>query len=103
MGADRGVRPASHGGLGSHATLPHPHGHPHPLAMPLLIQNGQIITADSQYRADIFVEDETITRIGRNLEALPDAEVIDASGKLIFPGFIDPHVHVYLPFMATFA
>ena len=33
----------------------------------------------------------------------PDAEIIDATGKLVFPGFIDPHVHIYLPFMATFA
>jgi dihydropyrimidinase len=33
----------------------------------------------------------------------PDVEVIDATGKLIFPGFIDPHVHIHLPFMATFA
>ncbi len=33
----------------------------------------------------------------------PDTESIDASGKLVFPGFIDPHVHIYLPFMATFA
>src|ERR1700676_4908963 len=71
--------------------------------MPLLIKNGEIITADSRSRADIFVEDETITRIGRNLEAPPGAEIIDASGKYIFPGFIDPHVHIYLPFMATFA
>src|SRR5436305_14582423 len=71
--------------------------------MPLLIKNGEVITAESFFRGDICVEDETITRIGRDLEAPPYAEVIDASGKLVFPGFIDPHVHVYLPFMATFA
>ena len=71
--------------------------------MPLIIRNGEIVTADSRYRADIYVEDETITRIGANLEAPPDTEIIDASGKLVFPGFIDPHVHIYLPFMATFA
>ena len=71
--------------------------------MALLIQNGEIVTVGSRVRADIYVEKETITRIGTNLEVPPDAEVIDASGKLIFPGFIDPHVHIYLPFMATFA
>src|ERR1700742_3182965 len=71
--------------------------------MSLLIQNADIITADSRSRADIYVEDETITRIGKDLEAPPDAEVIDATGKLVFPGFIDPHVHIHLPFMATFA
>jgi len=71
--------------------------------MPLLIRNADIITADSRQDGDIYVEDETITRIGKNLDAPPDAEVIDASGKLVFPGFIDPHVHIYLPFMSTFA
>jgi len=71
--------------------------------MPLLIKNGEIVTADSRYKADIYVEDETITRIGRGLEAPPGTEVIDATGKFVFPGFIDPHVHIYLPFMATFA
>jgi dihydropyrimidinase len=71
--------------------------------MSLLIQNGEIVTAESRYFADIFIENETITRIGSNLDAPPDAEIIDATGKLIFPGFIDPHVHIYLPFMATFA
>lgn len=71
--------------------------------MGLLIKNGEIVTADSRYQADIYAENETITKIGSNLEVPPATETIDAKGKLVFPGFIDPHVHVYLPFMATFA
>jgi len=71
--------------------------------MALLIRNGDIVTAGSRFHADIYVEDETVTRIGRDLEAPPKVEVIDATGKFVFPGFIDPHVHIYLPFMATFA
>jgi dihydropyrimidinase len=71
--------------------------------MALLIRNGEIVTVGSRIHADIYVEKETITRIGKDLEAPADAETIDAKGKLIFPGFIDPHVHIYLPFMATFA
>jgi len=71
--------------------------------MPLLIRNGQIITASDSYRADIYCEDQTISKIGTDLQAAPAATVIDAGGKLVFPGFIDPHVHIYLPFMGTFA
>ncbi len=71
--------------------------------MPLLIKNGEIVTASQRYVADILCEGETITRIDRDLTAPPDAEVIDASGKYVFPGFIDPHTHVYLPFMGTFS
>ncbi len=71
--------------------------------MPLLIRNGEIVTADSRQRADIYVEDEQITRIGHDLEVPPGTEVIDATGKYVFPGFIDPHVHIHLPFMGTFA
>src|SRR5271165_4262624 len=71
--------------------------------MALLIRNGEIVTAGSREHADIYVEGETITAIGKNLTAAPDAEMIDAAGKLVFPGFIDPHVHIYLPFMGTFA
>jgi dihydropyrimidinase len=71
--------------------------------MPLLIKNGEIVTADARYRADLWCEGETITRIGPDLPATPGADVIDATGKLVFPGFIDPHVHIYLPFMGTFA
>jgi len=71
--------------------------------MSLLIKNGEIITADSRYHADIFCQDETITAIGRNLPAPPGTEVVDAAGRYVFPGFIDPHVHIYLPFMGTFS
>lgn len=71
--------------------------------MAVLIKNGEIVTAGERYIADIFCEGETITRIDRNLKAPSGAEVIDAKGKFIFPGFIDPHVHIYLPFMGTLA
>jgi dihydropyrimidinase len=71
--------------------------------MALLIKNGEIVTASERYVADLFCENETITRIGTDLDAPGDAEVIDARGKLVFPGFIDPHVHIHLPFMGTFA
>ncbi len=71
--------------------------------MSLLIKNGEIVTADSRYVADIWCEGEAITRIDRNLSAPAGTEVIDAQGKIVFPGFIDPHVHIYLPFMGTFS
>jgi dihydropyrimidinase len=71
--------------------------------MALLIKNGEIVTADSRYVADIWCEDETITRIDQDITPPPDAEVVDASGKFVFPGFIDPHTHIYLPFMGTYS
>lgn len=71
--------------------------------MGLLIRNGEIVTVGSRVHADVYAEGETITRIGKNLDAPPGTEIVDGAGKLVFPGFIDPHVHIYLPFMATFA
>jgi len=71
--------------------------------MGLLIKGGEIVTADGRSRSDIYIENETITAIGRDLSVPLRTEVIDATGKLVFPGFIDPHVHIHLPFMATFA
>ena len=74
--------------------------------MPLLIKNGRIITDSQDYHADVLAHGETITRIERSIDpaACPaGTDVIDAAGKYIFPGFIDPHVHIYLPFMGTYA
>ncbi|WP_288404210.1 dihydropyrimidinase [uncultured Deinococcus sp.] len=71
--------------------------------MTLLIQNGEIVSDGQRYRADILVEGEQIAQIGEHLPVPEGAQVIDASGKYVFPGFIDPHVHIHLPFMGTFA
>ena len=71
--------------------------------MTLLIQNGEIVSDGQRYRADILVEGEKIAQIGEHLPVPEGAQVIDASGKYVFPGFIDPHVHIHLPFMGTFA
>ena len=70
--------------------------------MSILIKNGRIITAGADYVADIFVEGETISTIGKNLAVNAD-KTIDASSKLVFPGGIDPHTHLDLPFMGTFS
>ncbi|MEM7166748.1 MAG: dihydropyrimidinase [Planctomycetota bacterium] len=71
--------------------------------MALLIKNGEVVTASERYKADIYCDGETITKIGPDLQADPGVEVIDATGKYVFPGFIDPHTHIYLPFMGTYA
>ncbi|MBL6965518.1 MAG: dihydropyrimidinase [Anaerolineales bacterium] len=65
-----------------------------------LIQNGTIITASDTFKADILIEGETILAIGNQLNAA-DAEIIDAAGKLIMPGGIDPHVHLALEMFDT--
>jgi dihydropyrimidinase len=70
--------------------------------MPLLIKNGRIITATDDYTADILVEGETISAIGKDLNEKA-SRVIDAAGMLVFPGGIDPHVHLDMPFMGTFS
>ena len=66
----------------------------------ILIKNGRIITADSDQHADIYIENETIKTIGINIADKADKE-IDAKGMFVFPGGIDPHVHLEMPFMGT--
>ncbi len=70
--------------------------------MSVLIKNGRIITATDDYVADIFIDGEIIKAIGKNLN-IPATQEIDASGMLIFPGGIDPHVHLDMPFMGTYS
>lgn len=68
-----------------------------------LIQNGHIVTADTSFTGDILIEGETISQVGAHLGVPGGTKVINATGKLVFPGFIDPHVHIHLPFMGTHA
>lgn len=70
--------------------------------MSTLIKNGRIITAADDYVADIHIEGETIVAIGKNLQ-VAGAKEIDATGLLVMPGGIDPHVHLSMPFMGTFS
>ena len=68
--------------------------------MSILIKNGRVITAVDDFRGDVFIEKETVSLIGKSLEMEAD-EVIDASGKYLFPGGLDPHTHLDMPFGGT--
>jgi len=71
--------------------------------MKTLIKGGQIVTAVDSYIADILIDGSTVSLIGQDLTkivASPD-KTIDASGKLVIPGGIDPHTHLDLPFGGT--
>ena len=66
----------------------------------LLIKNGTIVTATDHYRADVLVADEKVAAIAETLDESAD-RVIDAEGCYLFPGGIDAHTHMELPFMGT--
>ena len=68
--------------------------------MSLLIKGGRIVTAVDDYCADIFVAADTITCIGKDLN-MPADQTLNASGKLVIPGGIDPHTHLDMPFGGT--
>ncbi|KMY53305.1 phenylhydantoinase [Bacillus sp. FJAT-27231] len=68
--------------------------------MKKLIKNGTIVTATDLYEADILIEGEKIAAIGRNLNESA-AQVIDAKGAYVFPGGVDPHTHLDMPFGGT--
>jgi dihydropyrimidinase len=71
--------------------------------MKTLIKGGHVVTAVDSYGADILIEGSTIALIGRDLERIVESpdKTIDANGRLVFPGGIDPHTHMDLPFGGT--
>ena len=68
--------------------------------MSVLIKGGRIVTAADDYVGDVFIENETVTLIGESLDVTAD-KTIDATGKLVFPGAIDPHTHLEMAFGGT--
>jgi dihydropyrimidinase len=68
----------------------------------LLIKNGTVVTASDTYQADVYIVGEKVQTIGKNLD-VKASKVIDAQGCYLFPGGIDAHTHMDLPFMGTFA
>jgi len=66
----------------------------------VLIRGGTVVTAADVSRADVLVEGEQVTAVGTNLGHV-DAEVVEAGAKLIFPGGVDPHTHLDMPFGGT--
>src|SRR5215813_4876742 len=68
--------------------------------MSVLIKGGRIVTAADDYVGDVYVEDEVVTLIGAALDVQAD-RTIDASGKYVLPGCVDPHTHLDMPFGGT--
>ncbi|MFC5470122.1 dihydropyrimidinase [Cohnella suwonensis] len=65
-----------------------------------IIKNGTIVTASDTYFGDILIDDGIIVMIGVDLDD-EGAEIVDASGCYVFPGGIDPHTHLDMPFGGT--
>ena len=68
--------------------------------MSVLIKGGRVVTADEDRVADVYVEDETVSQIGEGLDVQADL-VVDATGKYVLPGGVDPHTHLDMPFGGT--
>src|SRR5919198_29038 len=68
--------------------------------MSVLIKGGRIVTAADDYVGDVFVENGTVSLIGQSLDVDAD-KMIDAAGKYVIPGAIDPHTHIEMFFGGT--
>ncbi len=69
--------------------------------MGVLIKSGRIVTALDEWTGDIYCREGKIVALGESLDGDGKDDVVDASGQYVFPGGIDPHVHMELPFMGS--
>src|SRR6266550_4630017 len=68
--------------------------------MSVLIKGGRIVTAADDYVGDVYIENGTVSLIGESLDITAD-KTIDATGKYVIPGAIDPHTHLEMYFGGT--
>lgn len=68
--------------------------------MKRLFRGGIVVSGEGQKKADVLIEDEIILEVGESLED-EEAEVVDVTGKYLFPGFIDSHTHMDLEVSQT--
>ena len=70
-----------------------------PVERSILIQHGYVLTLDPALGdlpdTDVLIEGDTITRVGRDLEVPPHANVIDGRNRIVMPGFVDTHRHTW--------
>src|SRR5258708_18891214 len=67
-----------------------------------IVKNGRVVTAVDDYYADLLIEDGTIAMLARSIKVDAD-RILDARGRLLLPGGIDPHTHMEPPFGGTSA
>src|ERR671926_1323433 len=68
--------------------------------MRTIVRGGRVVTSSLTFQADILIEGETIAALGSFREVQPD-RVVDATGKLVLPGGVDPHTHLDAPLKGT--
>ncbi|XP_058107460.1 dihydropyrimidinase-like isoform X3 [Magnolia sinica] len=67
---------------------------PHVSPLKILIKGGTVVNAHHQEVADVYIEDGIVVSVGPNIKVTDDVTVLDATGKYVMPGGIDPHTHL---------
>ena len=88
-------------GMPGFALLSGEHATTEDLKVGILIRNGDIVTPVRRWRGDIRCRDGRIVELAEALDPGSEDEVLDASGQFVFPGGVDPHVHMQLPVAGT--
>eukprot|EP01104_Vermistella_antarctica_P016092 TRINITY_DN5416_c0_g1_i1.p1 TRINITY_DN5416_c0_g1~~TRINITY_DN5416_c0_g1_i1.p1 ORF type:complete len:547 (-),score=127.90 TRINITY_DN5416_c0_g1_i1:167-1807(-) len=70
-------------------------------APPVVIRGGTVVNADSEFPADVYCVDGKIHEVGLSLSVPDGTREIDATGKYVIPGGVEPHTHMEMPFMGT--
>ncbi|KAL8238642.1 hypothetical protein R6Q59_015209 [Mikania micrantha] len=71
------------------------------LSSKILIKGGTVVNADHQEFADVYIEDGVIVDVRPNIKVSDEFRVVDATGKFVMPGGIDPHTHLAMEFMGA--